>query len=155
VRRLLVTVLLAATFGACAARVPESPAPVRQAPSPIDFEEALAAGCYRCLEAALAQVGADTSQRFQLLLLLTLRAKELGLPFESWLDEAATAQPLGPEWQLYLDIARSVRVDPLSGDREVIMASTLQQRRQTTAVLEWRSALATGARPQRARFAAA
>jgi len=138
----------AALFGVlllsgCAAGTPRQIA-APAAPPPPDIESLIEAGCYRCLEAGLEQAAGRRDVEFQLAILLGLRAKELGLPYQPWLDRARAAMPAGPEWPLYLEIAGVVRVDPLSGDREEILTLTTSQRRPAETVQGWRAALAGG-----------
>lgn len=88
---------------ACAARGP-SPALIAELGT---ARTLVAAGCYRCLQEALATYerllsapnGPPDAHRgaFEAALLLTLRAKELGLPHEMWLKRAVelAARPIG------------------------------------------------------------
>jgi hypothetical protein len=142
----LIVIALALVSGACASRapVPRAAPATRPEPAPVDVTSLVRSGCFRCLESAFESARSSPEAAFQVALLLTLRAKELGLPFERWMGEATSAMPAGAEWQTYLEIASSVRIDPLSGDREAIMQTTLRQRRPTGTVLEWRAVLAGG-----------
>jgi tetratricopeptide (TPR) repeat protein len=146
--RAAVLLLALATSGAaCAARDarPVSPSP--------DDSAALAAidaleqqGCYRCLERAHeAATAAGNRQRiFETALLLTARAKELGLPFSTWLEQAATATPAGPEWADYLAIVRALRIDQLADDRDVVLLDTMKYRANAATIAGWRVDLARG-----------
>jgi tetratricopeptide (TPR) repeat protein len=142
--RALLTAALVATAG-CAVRPAASAPPVSPPVAAVDLDGLLAAGCYRCLERAYDRVAASSEAQFQVAVLLALRSKELGLPFEAWLDAATSRTPAGPEWPTYLEVARAVRIDPLSGDREAIMRATQAQRRPAAVVQEWRTQLRTGA----------
>ncbi|MBM3820390.1 MAG: tetratricopeptide repeat protein [Acidimicrobiia bacterium] len=137
---LFVVVLLTA---ACAARQP-APAPVPAAPS-VDVEALVRQGCYRCLEEAFEAVkGRNSQQAFEIALLLAARSKELGLPHDPWLVEAQTDLPLVPDWATYLEIVTAQQVDPLSGDRDQLLAQTLQRRLTRTDFDGWRAVLGGG-----------
>jgi tetratricopeptide (TPR) repeat protein len=84
---------------------------------------------------------------FETALLLVMRAKELGLPHQPWLERARAAAPAGPDWSDYLAIVQSLRTDPLSGDRDVILVDTFKSRAPEKIVAGWRADLATGAGP--------
>src|SRR5580765_3321659 len=64
-------------------------------------------GCYRCLEEAYDKASGDAVQTFETALLLAARAKELGLPYDTWLDRARAARPSGPDWPDYLAIVEA------------------------------------------------
>jgi tetratricopeptide (TPR) repeat protein len=144
-KALLLALLLTA---ACAPRA--SVPPPAPAPPPVvrpDTDALIRAGCYRCLESAfrdLDDVAGTPETAFQLATLLALRSKELGLPFDTWMDRARERLPEGDEWPLYLEIATVVRIDPLSGDREEIFNLTTAARRPTTTVEDWRERLRHG-----------
>ena len=136
---LLTSGLLAA---ACATR---APAPGRQpAPAPaVNAEHLIARGCYTCREDAFATASASGADEaaFQVAVLLTLRSKELGLPFAEWLERARALVPSNPGWIDYLAIAESIPADPLSADRDAILLT----RRPARTILDgWRQALASG-----------
>ncbi len=84
-------------------------------------------------------------QAFESALLLAARAKELGLPYEPWLDRARASMPAGPDWSDYLAIVLSLRIDPLSGDRDAILTDTLKYRATRETVAGWRADLGQGA----------
>ena len=136
-RGLAMGVSLLLTF-ACAARRLPGPDPL------VTSHAELRAGCYRCLEAALAAVDhrADVAARarsFELTILLAIRAKELGLAFESWRQRAAALAPrLAPEWGAanFLAVVDALPLDPLGFDRN----ATFRPRRPDVAVM--RAALA-------------
>ena len=99
-------------------------------------------GCYTCLEAAFATTSASGANEaaFQAAILLTLRSKELGLPFAQWLERARARLP-GPAWSEYVAIAESAPQDPLSTDRDAILGIRRRTRDDIDAA---RRALATG-----------
>lgn len=144
--RTAVPILLALSLTACASRAPVGPAAAAPAPAaPVDVDELIRVGCYRCLETAFATVeGRAPAAGFQVATLLVLRSKELGLPYTAWLTAAAKLAPPGAEWLLYLEIADVVRVDPLSGDREEILTLTASQRRAAETVEGWIEMLRRG-----------
>jgi len=82
---------------------------------------------------------------FESALLLTARAKELGLPYGPWLERARAAVPEGPDWSDYLAIVQSLRIDPLADDRDAILVETLKHRASPETVTAWRTDLAAGA----------
>jgi tetratricopeptide (TPR) repeat protein len=93
-----------------------------------------------------AAVAASNQIRtFESALLLTARAKELGLPYGPWLERARAAAPEGPDWSDYLAIVQSLRIDPLADDRDAILVETLKHRASPEAVTAWRTDLAAGA----------
>jgi tetratricopeptide (TPR) repeat protein len=123
-----------------------SPFPLPPSPSPsatIDAE--IRRGCYHCLERAFhTATGADLREdAYQAALLLVLRAKELGLDWAPWLSEAQQALP-APEWAVYLDVVKAASVDPLSGDRDLLLADEVQRRRPRDVFEGWQAALETG-----------
>jgi hypothetical protein len=48
-----------------------------------------------------------------------------------------------PEWRVYVDVAEAMQVDPLSGDRDVLLAEELERRRPRDVYERWHTALAT------------
>src|SRR5689334_19779884 len=140
--------LLAVLTGACAPP-PRPPAlqpatATAQATAKIDALEQR--GCFTCLQQAYdaAVAASDPTRTFEIALLLAARSKELGLPFAEWFDRAAAMTPTGPEWADYLAIVRSLRIDPLSGDRDVILTETMKTRASPEMVTGWRTDLASG-----------
>jgi tetratricopeptide (TPR) repeat protein len=139
----LVGVAFLLLTAACAAR-PPLPPPVPAPPS-VDVDGLVRQGCYRCLEDAFEAVkGRNTPQAFEIALLLAARAKELGLPHEPWLAEAQTSLPVAAEWATYLEIVTAQQVDPLSGDRDQLLAQTLQRQPTRADFDRWREALKAG-----------
>ena len=101
------------------------------------------AGCYRCLEQALAaaRAGGDRRQAFEAAALLVLRSKELGLPHETWLAaarERADGRDAG-----VLAMIEAIPPHPLSGDPDGIinLSGRIQAR---TSLTEWRDTLQAG-----------
>jgi tetratricopeptide (TPR) repeat protein len=97
------------------------------------------AGCRR--RCAAASASGERGAAFEAALLLTLRSKELGLPFAPWLAHARTFAPSAPGWAGYLAIIENAPVDPLSDDRDAILVT---RRPQRVILDEWRQALASG-----------
>jgi tetratricopeptide (TPR) repeat protein len=133
----------------CASRQPLAP--------PRDLLEEshaeLRAGCYRCLESGLALVAhrsgrAFRQRAFELALLLTVRAKELGLPFQPWLERAkgfaADSTPL-PSPAAFLQLVEAFRQDSAGLDRDQDFAQrstlTLDRARTLLASIEASDAL--------------
>jgi len=102
-------------------------------------------GCYRCLEEAYDKAAGNTAQTFETALLLAARSKELGLPYQTWLDRARATRPPGPDWPDYLAIVEALRIDPLAGDRDAILTETLRNRASRETIAAWRSDLGAGA----------
>lgn len=115
-RRLLAGLMLVWTLG-CAARQ----ASVQLTAEVHAADELVEVGCYTCLRDAVALYERALSARrpptevqprlFEATLLLTLRAKELGLPFESWLERARTianALPPGLDAATAIELAELV-----------------------------------------------
>lgn len=108
-----------------AACAPRHVPPPRTDPIAQSFA-AMRAGCYRCLEEGLEAVEAATGvaareRTFELALLLALRAKELGLPFEPWRQRAASvAASLPPQWQTqeFLALVDAMPLDTAGFDRD-------------------------------------
>jgi tetratricopeptide (TPR) repeat protein len=92
---------------------------------PVDVSALIARGCFTCLEQAYAAAErTNGAQAFEAAVLLAFRAKELGLPFEPWLDRAGALADADDARRVYLEIATAIPVDPLSGDRDAIFTST-------------------------------
>jgi tetratricopeptide (TPR) repeat protein len=146
VKAALLALVLLST--ACAAHPPVAAAPpVLVAPAHVvDVEALVRRGCYRCLEAAWEAAGrrGSAQQTFEIALLLAARSKELGLPFERWLDEARSSLPVGAEWELYLEVVTAQQPDPLSGDRDRLLDLTLDRRRTREVYDGWRQTIQLG-----------
>jgi tetratricopeptide (TPR) repeat protein len=128
----------------CAARRP-APPPVAPAPPRVDDLTALIEqGCYRCLERAYEQglARGAAQHAFESAVLLTVRSKELGLPFSEWLARAREAAPDGPAAALYLTIADALPPDRLSEERYTLFETGMRNVRSSVA--EWRDELRSG-----------
>jgi tetratricopeptide (TPR) repeat protein len=80
---------------------------------------------------------------FEAAALLSLRSKELGLPFEAWLDKARERAPLNASSPVYLEIIAAVPPEAMSGVREAMVE--LKARMQARASLSaWRETLQSG-----------
>src|SRR5262245_13639858 len=117
----LIFVALASTF--CASRktatTPAETHPV-QRPSTRDIESLIERGCFRCLTDALnlARERGASPLAFEAATLLTLRARELGMPDMEWLGQARELAAADSSWAAYLDMVAAVPPDPLSGRRD-------------------------------------
>jgi tetratricopeptide (TPR) repeat protein len=100
----------------CASRksIPAVPAALVAAPA-VDVSALIRHGCFHCLEQAMT--AAEGEQAFEVAALLTLRAKELGLPYSTYRARAATLAPVDPAFATYLEAIDAVPVDPLAGER--------------------------------------
>ena len=142
-RRMAHVAIACALSAACATRAPASSTPAAPAAAPAaNVERLVLRGCYTCLEEAFATTSASGANEaaFQAAILLTLRSKELGLPFTQWLERARALLP-GPAWSEYLAIAESAPQDPLSTDRDAILGIRRRTRDDIDAA---RRAVATG-----------
>jgi tetratricopeptide (TPR) repeat protein len=151
-------ILCCITTVACATRrtAPPSPATLaaQPAPPPIDVDALIREGCFRCLERALAV--AEGERAFEVAALLTIRAKELGLPYAEYRQRAGAAAPADAAFAAYLAIVDAVPVDALSGERYRRSASSPvgNERAASRApipppsiadrAVEWRAALQSG-----------
>src|SRR6266550_4504785 len=52
-----------------------------------------------------------------------------GVPGGDAAGRAREMLPPGPDWAVYLDVAEAIQVDPLSGDRDVLLAEEFERRR--------------------------
>jgi len=121
-RRLLLIVLSVAASG-CAARKPVAPpAAAIATPAPVDVTALMRHGCFRCLGEALAVARGE--QAFEVATLLTLRAKELGLPYADYRRQAAETAPPDPAYATYLEVVDALPVDVMTGERYRREAST-------------------------------
>lgn len=132
--------IVCALVAACSTRAPaREPAAAPAA----NIEGPIQNGCYSCLEEAfrVASASGSNAAAFEAAILLTLRSKELGLPFIQWLERARALAAADPRWMDYISIAEAVPADPLSADRDAILVT----RRPARAVLDaWRQMLAAG-----------
>ena len=145
-RHLAALLLSLATSAACAVRPATIAAPAATISSTAAIDALIARGCFGCLTQAYnAAIAASNQIRtFESALLLTARAKELGLPYGPWLERARAAVPEGPDWSDYLAIVQSLRIDPLANDRDAILVETLKHRASPETVTAWRTDLAAG-----------
>jgi tetratricopeptide (TPR) repeat protein len=127
--RLIPLLALAAMLTACSARRPApvtapTPAPasvpVPAAPPPVDIGALIERGCFSCLQRALAQGRLQNAPAFvfEAAALLTLRAKELGLPYQEWLDIATAAAQDDAGRAGLLEVVAAIPPDALSGIRD-------------------------------------
>jgi tetratricopeptide (TPR) repeat protein len=128
----------------CAARRAE-PARAAESLPAGDLTTLVEHGCYRCLESAfaLAEMRGARAVAFEAAALLSLRSKELGLPFEAWLDKARERAPLNDWSPLYLEIVAAVPPVAMSGVRDgtVELKARMQARASLSA---WRETLHSG-----------
>jgi tetratricopeptide (TPR) repeat protein len=147
-RGAILLLALAITGSACAAReAPPASPPGGDSAAFAAIDSSIEQGCYLCLMRAHdAAITSGNRQRiFETALLLTARAKELGLPFSTWLEQATDAAPAGPEWADYLAIVRALRIDQLADDRDVVLLDTMKNRANAATIAGWRVDLAAGA----------
>ena len=115
-RRLLLILLCLGASG-CAGRKPVAPPATTSQPArpAVDVTALIRQGCFRCLEEALQ--AAEGDQAFEVTVLLTLRAKELGLPYDEYRRQAAAIAPPDPAYATYLDVVDALPVDVMTGER--------------------------------------
>jgi tetratricopeptide (TPR) repeat protein len=144
-RHLAALLLTLATSAACAVR-PAAIAGPATTSSTAAIDALIARGCFGCLTQAYnAAVNASNQTRtFEAALLLTARAKELGLPYAPWLERARAVLPAGPDWSDYLAIVQALRIDPLADDRDAVLVETLKNRASAETVAAWRTDLGAG-----------
>jgi tetratricopeptide (TPR) repeat protein len=146
-RHLAALLLALATTAACAARPAAIATPAATTSSTSTIDALIARGCFGCLTQAYsaAVTASNQSRIFETALLLTARAKELGLPYAEWLERARAALPAGPDWSDYLAIVQALRIDPLADDRDAVLVESLKYRASADTVAAWRTDLAGGA----------
>ena len=147
--RVVVLLFTLATSGAACAVQTSRPAAAARVDSATaaSIDALVQRGCYHCLEQAhqAALAAGDRIRIFETALLLVARAKELGLPFSTWLSHALAATPPGADWSDYLKIVQALRTDPLADDRDVVLLDTLKNRASAETVAGWRTDLTQGA----------
>src|SRR3954462_4344708 len=113
--RCLLIVLCVAGAG-CASRKPVVSPPLATVLTPpiVDVDALIRHGCFRCLERALE--AAQGERAFEVAALLTMRAKELGLPYAGYRQLAASAAPADPAFAIYLQVIDAVPVELLPGE---------------------------------------
>ena len=142
--------VLVVFLAGCAARQPVVAVP--PPPAVDDIAAAIAHGCYRCLEQAydVARARGVRPLAFEAAALLVLRSKELGTPYEPWLERArALAAPDG-SGAVVLAIIEAAPVDPLTNREASLNVPGRFQARASMAA--WRQELqsAQGSVPLRA-----
>src|SRR6185369_12165230 len=80
---------------------------------------------------------------FEAATLMTLRARELGMPADPWLAEARELAANDPDAALYLDMVAAVPTDPLSGERDDLLIETQARNRAQKLLPDWRETLHT------------
>ena len=145
--RIAALFLALATSAACAARPVAIATPGATTSSTHTIDALIARGCFGCLMQAYdaAATASNQTRIFETALLLTARAKELGLPYAPWLERARAELPAGPDWSDYLAIVQALRIDPLADDRDTVLGETLKYRASAETVAAWRADLAAGA----------
>ena len=132
---LIPVVLAATTLTGCSARRPPTPATtisppaiVQQVPPPVDVAALIERGCFACLRRALDEARAQNAPDlvFEAAVLLAIRAKELGLPHQQWMEAAARAAEGDPVRTGLLAVASAIPLDPLIGAREETLGRTVR-----------------------------
>jgi tetratricopeptide (TPR) repeat protein len=148
--RLIQLLALAVLLTACSARrqaappaatAPETAPP---GPTPVNIPALIERGCFSCLKAALeaATEQGATDHVFEASALLTLRAKELGLPYDEWLATATTAADANPARAGLVEIIEAIPLDPLSGGRDEVFLRRAPSMRSSAATA-WLGSLTT------------
>jgi len=114
-RRLLLIALCIAASGCASRKAVAPPAATTVKPAPVDITALIRRGCFHCLEEALA--AARGEEAFEVAALLTLRAKELGLPYADYRGQAAATAPPDPAYATYLEVVDAFPVDAMTGGR--------------------------------------
>jgi tetratricopeptide (TPR) repeat protein len=138
-----------ASRGAARAPVPAPvpvPVPVVIAEPPVDPAALIRRGCFACLERALAAAREQNAPRlaFEAATLLALRAKELGMPPDSWMEQARLLAGDDSALQFMLEVADAIPADPLAGARDDVLRQTPRRRRAAALSSQWIEALADG-----------
>jgi tetratricopeptide (TPR) repeat protein len=146
--RLVPLLALMGFVSACAAkRVPAVARAEPPAPLLVDVRPLIDRGCYRCLEEAFAT--AESQQQpdlaFEAAALLTLRSKELGMPWAAWQDKAAMLAATDATRMQLMEMVTAIRPDVLAGHREATSANPQETMRIRKLVPAWRDALENGA----------
>jgi tetratricopeptide (TPR) repeat protein len=145
--RLFPLLALVGFLSACAAR--HAPVISEAAPAAlplVDVRPLIDRGCYRCLEEAFAT--AESQQQhdlaFEAAALLTMRSKELGMPWAAWQDEAAMLAATDLTRTQLMEMVNAIRPDILAGHREAMAANPQETMRIRRLVPAWRDALEHG-----------
>ena len=135
-------IIVAGLALSCASRKVATVAPVVP-PATKDIEALIERGCFRCLTQALGLAKERELRQlaFEAATLLTLRANELGMPKQEWLTQARELADGDPTRALYLDMVAAVPPDPLSGQRDDLLAETQLRNRSQTLLPMWRDML--------------
>src|SRR5688572_2817274 len=106
--------VLVVFLAGCAARQPVAVVP--PPPAVDDIAAAIAHGCHRCLEQAydVAQARGVRQLAFEAAALLVLRSKEVGTPYEPWLERARALAASDGSGAVVLAIIEAAPVDPLT-----------------------------------------
>ena len=154
-QRPIVLLALTAMLTGCAARQTPAPAPavvqadpLPAAPGPagllvVDVAALIAHGCFSCLERALAAARQqdDPALAFEAAALLTLRAKELGLPHDRWMEQAIALAGDDPGRRLIFEMVDALPVDILAGNRDAMPIQGPRRLRADQRFAEWLAAL--------------
>ena len=140
--RLLLAVAAVAAL-ASAACGPKKLMPVPPVVQTADIRSLIERGCYRCLERAfaLSRERGVSELAFESAALLTLRAGELGITGQSWLQTARALAEGDPLRAQYLGMVTAVPGDPLSGQRDDLLVETQLRRRSESLLQAWRESL--------------
>jgi tetratricopeptide (TPR) repeat protein len=135
-------IFVAGLASSCASRKVATVAPVAP-PTTKDIEALIERGCFRCLTQALglAKERGLRQLAFEAATLLTLRANELGMPKQAWLTQAVELADGDATRRLYLDMVAVVPPDPLSGQRDDLLAEAQLRNRSQTLLPMWRDML--------------
>lgn len=138
-------VIVSMAVAGCASHTPPSTPAVTPVAADAEVDALIRHGCYRCLEQAYQR--ADSlglrSQAFEAAALLTLRSKELGLPFANWYDRARMlVEPASPA-SVYLDIVDAIPPDRLVRNRDTLFDPTRRIRTRDSIAM-WRDRLHDG-----------
>ena len=155
-RCLILLLVVAAMPTGCATRrtPPSAVAQADTAPVPppapvvdvVDVAALIAHGCFSCLQRALAAAREqnDTPLAFEAVVLLTLRAKELGLPHDEWMAQATALAADDAGLRLIVEMADAVPLDVLTGNRDATLTQTPRRIRADQRLAEWLAALKSG-----------
>ena len=97
------------------------------------------AGCFRCLEQALALADQRNQSQlaFEAAALLVLRATELGMPADPWMARARALAEGDPVRTQYLEMVAAVPPDPLRGLRDDLLVETQGRNRARSLLPSW------------------
>jgi tetratricopeptide (TPR) repeat protein len=140
------TVVLAATVSACSSRRPVAAAVPAAPPTTRDIEALIEQGCFRCLEQAFALADQRKQEHlaFEAAALLALRANELGMPADPWMERARALAEGDAVWTQYLEMVAALPPDPLRGLRDDLLFQTQVRIRARSLLPSWNEVLRTG-----------